>query len=70
MFQSLTSSLAGVMSIIVVPIEPLRPIKRDAVWFDKIEPIVISVNQAKDEPVHSLAQHTPMRKIYDRQTRT
>jgi len=53
-----------------VPIEPLRPLKREAVWFDKIEPLQTSPDNAKNEPVHSLAQHTPMRKIYDRQTRT
>ena len=52
-----------------VPIEPLRPLKREAVWFDKIEPLETSPDKAKDEPVYYLAQHTPMRKIYDRQTR-
>ena len=63
------STLLSATSI-VVPIEPYRLVKREAVWFDKIEPNVIDIPIAKDEPVHSLAQYTPMRKIYDRQTRT
>jgi hypothetical protein len=41
-----------------------------AVWFDKIEPLETPMKESKNEPVHSLAQHTPVRKVYDRQTRT
>ena len=66
MFQRLTLTLQSAMSIIVVPIEPKPLVRREAVWFDKIEPTVISVNQSKNELVYSLAQHTSMRKIYDR----
>jgi hypothetical protein len=49
-----------------VHIEPYRLVKREAIWFDKIEPMKNAADKAKDEPLHSLAQYTPMCKVYDR----
>ena len=57
------SILHGVMDIIVVDIEnilnPLskKLVKREATWFNKIEPVYIKETIIKDESVHSLAQH-------------